>query len=304
MKICIRKNTFFFAVLLLGIIMFVIYINSLLGNPRTTKTRASEEENFNSIIGGTKASIKDWSFTVALLKKGANYSVSEHQNDERLIASDLQFCAGSVIGSRWIITAAHCLFNMKPEDVQVIYNQDELNKPLAELRSTVVDVEKIIPATYDIDTLTPLVKMRNDIALLKLSREIPINQVDYARTVITNNVMGTKVKTAGWGWDVIDDIKFIKVTYLKEVSLTLTAVDEDSLQLWYIPPAHAKTKGFCHGDSGGPLIIIRDGQPYLIGVVSYTTASCGYGYTFTNVGLHADWIELVVSGKSSAKLFE
>jgi len=179
-----------------------------------------------------------------------------------------------------------------------------LNKTRVELKEFTVAVQKIVSATYNIDTLTPQVKKRNDIALLELDRVIPVEPIDYARTVITDGDLGIDMNTAGWGWNVVDDVNFIKVSGLREVSISLSLVDKETLQLWYMPSSHSKPKGFCHGDSGGPLVTFRDGKSYLIGISSYTTASCGYSYTFTNVGLHAGWIKSVLGGESSSKSFE
>ncbi|KAF4517251.1 hypothetical protein B566_EDAN011635 [Ephemera danica] len=53
-------------------------------------------------------------------------------------------------------------------------------------------------------------------------------------------------------------------------------------------------EGTCNGDSGGPLIITEpsDGEPTLIGVVSFGAESCEAGVpsAYTRVTSHLDWI--------------
>lgn len=64
--------------------------------------------NLTRIVGGEPASRRSWSWTVWIDANNA-------------------LCAGSIISLSWIITAAHCLFNLKLETITVFAGSDTLN---------------------------------------------------------------------------------------------------------------------------------------------------------------------------------
>ena len=100
MQICVSKKRLYVFFIMFFLVLSAVILNILLNRPRTTSTRASEEQDFNYIIGGTPTTVEKWPFIVAIIKKGTMYSEGEYQNDDHLFASDLQFCGGSVIGTR------------------------------------------------------------------------------------------------------------------------------------------------------------------------------------------------------------
>ena len=61
-------------------------------------------------------------------------------------------------------------------------------------------------------------------------------------------------------------------------------------------------KAPCKGDSGGPLFIIHDGHPKLIGITSYgynpKIGTCGsyLNSVYTKVNQYVDWIENQIGG--------
>ena len=110
------------------------------------------------IIGGRPAAIEQWPSVVALVRPG-NFS-----------AIDRQFCGGTVVASRWVMTAAHCVHNafnnlITNTSVRIIEGVSDLrNDPIGE-EHVVVNI--IVHPLYD-DTVDA---SYNDIALLELATE-------------------------------------------------------------------------------------------------------------------------------------
>jgi trypsin len=67
-----------------------------------------------AIVGGSTASEGEFPFMASIQTKGAD-GTSGH------------FCGGSVIGTRWVLTAAHCLVDTKARDIQVAVGRTNID---------------------------------------------------------------------------------------------------------------------------------------------------------------------------------
>jgi secreted trypsin-like serine protease len=150
------------------------YLNWILG-----KTGGLIANKSNRIVGGNVATDGAYPFMVALLAKGYvnNYNA--------------QFCGASLIGSKWVLTAAHCVEDIPNANLiwALLGTQD-----LA-LGGTRASVKRItVHESYDPDTSV------NDIALLELATEvttIPTVSLPTAASSLYNP--GSPVTVIGWG---------------------------------------------------------------------------------------------------------
>ena len=273
--------------------------------------RAASWEFTTRIVGGVEAEADEWPWQVALISpRGSGFR---------------QFCGGSVIHPRWVLTASHCVDGASPDDVQVLVGVQDLDEG-----GRRIDVEAIrMHRDYRDDTL------ENDIALLRLASPAGVEEVvalpDAERSAEVAEP-GATATVIGWGLmrplrcapgskagahrcrprgggagHFVDDLTGRPVDPSDVITSRLMQVDlplvgEEACRNAYSgAPIDHRTlcaglkkggKDSCQGDSGGPLVV-KDGDEWVqVGVVSWG-AGCAkpgkYG-VYTNVGTFAEWV--------------
>ncbi|XP_018563532.1 brachyurin [Anoplophora glabripennis] len=233
------------------------------------------------IIGGEEATPHEFPFQVALVINGNS------------------FCGGSLISSNYVLTAAHCAIAITTVDVILgAHNVTVAEDSQVYLTGT----EVILHENYN------LVTFQNDIALIKLSESVTLN--DYIQTVPlpsrndANKTYDDEIVTS-IGWGLTKDLDHTPT--LRDISPVLRYVevevhDLDDCRDYYnrniynityvtslnICTSGYRNKGTCSGDSGGPLIL----NGVQIGLVSIGTTLCELcsPSVFTDLGKHLDWI--------------
>ncbi|XP_037953874.1 spaetzle-processing enzyme-like [Teleopsis dalmanni] len=262
----------------------------------------------NRILGGQNTSLFEFPWMALIQYKKPNNVYEFH-------------CGGSLINSRYVLTAAHCVRNEKTPGTW------EVNKVrLGEWNTTsdpdcVVDInghkECALPHV-DVEVEETIVHENymwssrdqyNDIALIRLKE--PVQYTGFVEPIclpISSELRSSSFKdqlldVAGWGVTekpVASDVKL-------KINVTT----------WQIPTCQEKYKTFqitldenkqlcaggrqgidtCNGDSGGPLTIrTRAGNKdvyFAAGIVSYGPKPCGiknWPGMYTRVGAYVDWI--------------
>ena len=243
------------------------------------------------IVGGSIANAVDYPWMVGL--------VSGDESD----LTNAQFCGASVIAPTWVITAAHCVENEIPGNVDVIIGAGDLRDSSAFRR---IRVSRIIThAGYfnqedGIDA---------DIALLELTESVEGGAVLPVIEDEALAVPGTMSRTIGWG---LTSEGGSPAAELREVDLPIVSLETANATGAYDMELTADMlpagfpgggKDSCNGDSGGPLLVrnqANDGY-VLAGIVSFGShlgcaAPNAYGI-YTRVSYFLDWIQRGMAGE-------
>ncbi|CAL7934482.1 unnamed protein product [Xylocopa violacea] len=248
----------------------------------------------NRVVNGVPAVLGAWPWIAAL--------------GFRNISNPLEprwLCGASLISPRHVLTAAHCavrddLYVVRIGDLNLARDDDGAHPVQIEIESKIIHPDYVNTAFV------------NDIAILRLAREVPISDDVYPICLPTSNELRNKnfyrsfPFVAGWG----------AIGFHAPASSALMEVQIPVVSNAVCKEAYSKFKqavidyrvlcaGYarggkdaCQGDSGGPLMLpqkLADGRSYTyyqIGVVSYGhgCAEAGYPGIYTRVTEFLDFI--------------
>jgi secreted trypsin-like serine protease len=245
------------------------------------------------IINGEKAPAESWPFMTALVTKNLDVYKS-------------QFCGASFIGSRYVLTAAHCVDNEHPDNVEVVIGVSDLSSSeVAEHRYGVKNI--YIHGQYG------QVGMSNDIAIIELTEVPQEKAVPLADSNLRWNLNdGQNLTVMGWG-DQDTSSNFANSNHLYQVDVPLVNQETCKSLGPSINPNYARIgndafcagfvnggKDSCQGDSGGPIVVETNGSYEQLGVVSWGEGCAqanAYG-VYANVGHFDSWIADMTRGFS------
>ncbi|OAD62541.1 Chymotrypsin-1 [Eufriesea mexicana] len=237
------------------------------------------------IVGGQDAPVGKFPYQVSLRQNGRH------------------FCGGSILNSRYILTAAHCVDGQTdPRKISVHVGTNQLSSA-----GEAYGVEKIAEhREYN------SIRLINDVALLRVDKDIAFNSLVKAIPLATGSATyeGSSCVLSGWGTTVVSDMQLQSLTgrsreeiygfklggnspnNLQYIDLIVEKQDACKKAQWRVQSSHICTltkvgEGACHGDSGGPLV--ANGKQ--IGIVSFgSPCAIGKPDVYTRVSSFVSWI--------------
>lgn len=170
----------------LGVLVFGLFVGAFgvtLDIPDPINSTLFYPEYDHKIVGGQLAKLGE----------------APHQVSLRYRAYDFHFCGGSIINKRWILTAAHCVTNFRPSQLEIVAGNLQLGFGGKRYR-----VEKISSHTgFKYSTV------ENDIALIKVVKDIKFSKEVKAIKLNNRFLEGTEPVTLyGWGLTNVSLITF------------------------------------------------------------------------------------------------
>jgi trypsin len=196
-------------------------------------------------------------------------------------------CAGTLLSARWVLTAGHCATDTGGAAIGPSAFSLRVGSTSRDAGGTPSSADTVIRHPSYGGGGAP----RNDLALLHLATAVPEEPLPLIGTGAADAALwsaGAQATIVGWG--VTEDT--FQSAWLREAQVPMVS-DGSCGAVWgsfsstSMVCAGGQSTDTCGGDSGGPLMVARDGGFVLVGVTSWGSDPCaqaGWFGVYARVG--------------------
>lgn len=188
-------------------------------------------------------------------------------------------CTATLVGSRTVLTAAHCVTDDKQPPFQLVGPISfKLGDQMYLASSTTMHPGYSYNGTWNAD-----------VAVIRLGQAV--QGVIPARIAKTAPAKGETVTLVGFGYT--SDAASSSFGVKRRATNTIGAMTQNLITFY---GASGSVGNICFGDSGGPAFAVRGGVEYLVGVHSYGEGACGVTEHDQRADFYRPWIEQQAQG--------
>ncbi len=188
-----------------------------------------------------------------------------------------EFCTGTLIGSRTVLTAAHCYYPYGSQyDYYVVFGTQVAQPSFVVPISGFTRHPQYSPSETE-----------NDIAVIRLATAVTaVSPVGINLELLDKSWMGKPIRHVGFGNTSVTNGNATGSGTKRQVTYNIRKIQELVIE------SGTSGKQTCTGDSGGPGFITHPGSPaeVVAGVVSFGDQSCRVEGYDVNVATYADWV--------------
>ncbi len=236
------------------------------------------------VISGCRANHKSDSSEVRVVGGQFAHMVNDQRSLAHTVsliarnaASSGQQCTGILVGPHQIVTAAHCLVNIKQLDIGIGPRYWRL--PGIQADNFMRHPGWTSRYHHDIGIITFTGDLPSQLKPVELATKPPLKSGDL-------------ILIAGYGsaGEIHPDVRG-QFGFLRQATVEVDLMEPETNTFTLKPYTR---KGGCHGDSGGPGFVDREGKLELVGVISgpSSDAPCDEGHgTLVQVTLYQGWLK-------------